>query len=395
METLTTIYSSILLLGAAHGAFLAFALISVSTGNLVALRLLALLTLTFAVDLAVNFITVSGYLVHFPRLIFIEWVAVFLYGPLLYFYVLALTSREQWHFTALRWVHFLPFVASIVLLVPYFRLGDEDIINMIYASADMEERLGHWTLVGQAVTVLPRLLIALYLALGIRRLVQHGRSIRDQFSFLEHISLNWLRNILIATGVIWVLYAVALVFGGKGLVENVLNVVIVIVVYTLGYMGLRQPNIFTQREQAAPVIPVEQDLDNNLATETGRPKYHRSALDVDSSKLLLKELQELMATNRPYLDSKLTLAQLADQLNISPNYLSQVINQQTESNFFDYINSHRVEEAKGILADPDQARSSVLTIAMDSGFNSKSAFYNAFKHHANMTPSQYRQNKLS
>ena len=395
METLTTIYSSILLLGAAHGAFLAFALISVSTGNPVALRLLALLTLTFAVDLAVNFITVSGYLVHFPRLIFIEWVAVFLYGPLLYFYVLALTSREQWHFTALRWVHFLPFVASIVLLVPYFRLGDEDIINMIYASADIEDRLGHWALVGQAVTVLPRLLIALYLALGIRRLVQHGRTIRDQFSFLEHISLNWLRNILIATGVIWVLYAVALVFGGKGLVENVLNVVIVIVVYTLGYMGLRQPNIFTQREQAAPANAVEQDLDNNLATETGRPKYHRSALDVDSSKLLLKELQELMATDRPYLDSKLTLAQLADQLNISPNYLSQVINQQTEGNFFDYINSHRVEEAKGILADPDQARSSVLTIAMDSGFNSKSAFYNAFKHHANMTPSQYRQNKLS
>jgi len=54
-----------------------------------------------------------------------------------------------------------------------------------------------------------------------------------------------------------------------------------------------------------------------------------------------------------------------------------------------------VEEAKGILADPARARSSILTIAMDSGFNSKSAFYTAFKHHANMTPSQYRQNKLS
>ena len=111
--------------------------------------------------------------------------------------------------------------------------------------------------------------------------------------------------------------------------------------------------------------------------------------------MLLKELEELMATERPYLDSKLTLAQLADLLGISSNYLSQVINQQTGRNFFDYINSHRVNAAKEILADPARARVGVLTIAMDSGFNSKSAFYDAFKQHANMTPSQYRQNKKS
>ena len=105
--------------------------------------------------------------------------------------------------------------------------------------------------------------------------------------------------------------------------------------------------------------------------------------------MLLKELEELMATERPYLDSKLTLAQLADLLGISSNYLSQVINQQTGRNFFDYINSHRVNAAKEILADPARARVGVLTIAMDSGF------YDAFKQHANMTPSQYRQNKKS
>jgi AraC-like DNA-binding protein len=144
-------------------------------------------------------------------------------------------------------------------------------------------------------------------------------------------------------------------------------------------MGLRQPTIFTQQDQAAPE----------------KPKYERSALDDESSKMLLQELKNLMATERPYLDSRLTLAQLAEQLRISSNYLSQIINQQTGSNFFDYINSHRVEAAKEILADPARARVGVLTIAMDSGFNSKSAFYTAFKHHANMTPSQYRQSKLS
>ena len=67
-----TLYSVILLLGAAHGVFLAIVVINVKTGNVVALRLLAFLTLVFAVDLSVNFFMVAGYILHFPRLIYVE-----------------------------------------------------------------------------------------------------------------------------------------------------------------------------------------------------------------------------------------------------------------------------------------------------------------------------------
>ncbi|MEM8814255.1 MAG: helix-turn-helix transcriptional regulator [Pseudomonadota bacterium] len=395
MEVTTTLYSWVLLLGAAHGVFLAVVLINVNSGNVIALRLLALLTLTFAIDLGVNFLTVSGYLVHAPRLVFVESVAAFLYGPLLYFYVLALTSREPWHLSARRRLHFLPFLVSIVLLVPFFGLSDEQLIEMIYAGADLEEQLGLWALDKQIVDVLPRLLIGAYLALGFRRLMQHGRHIREQFSLIEHISLSWLRNLLIAIGVLWLMYFVALAFGGKGLVENLLNVAIVIAVYTLGYMGLRQPLIFTQRGQDSLPAADERDAVRESPATADRPKYERSALDAESGKVLLGELETVMSADRPYLDSKLTLAQLAGRLKISPNYLSQIINQQTGSHFFDYINSHRVAAAKQILADPARAKTSVLTIAMDSGFNSKSAFYAAFRQHANITPSQYRQKKMS
>ena len=390
-----TLYSVILLLGAAHGVFLAIVVINVKTGNVVALRLLAFLTLVFAVDLSVNFFMVAGYILHFPRLIYVESVVMFLYGPLLYFYVRTLTSRKQWRFSGWQWMHFLPFVVSVALLAPYFSLSNEILGEMIYGDATAEETIGQWALGGHIVAISPRLLIGIYLALAFRRLAQHGRNIRDQFSLIEHISLNWLRNLLIAIGVIYVLYLVALAFGGKGPVENLLNIAIVVVVYTLGYMGLRQPAIFTQREQVLLDSSDAQDVIDEKSVSTEVPKYQRSALDDDSSKLLLEELQEIMATSRPYLDSKLALSQLANQLNISSNYLSQVINQQTGSNFFDYINGHRVQAAKEILADPAQSRSNVLTIAMDSGFNSKSAFYSAFRHHAHMTPIQYRQSKVS
>ena len=378
-----------MLLGAAHGVFLALALLTVESGNRVALRLLAFLTLTFAIDLAVNYLSVAGHLVQFPRLRFVESVAAFLYGPLLYFYVVALTSSQPWRLSWKYWLHFLPFVASIILLIPYLRLSNESLVGLIYSGADVGSELGGWAIGMSIVDLLPRVLIGAYLLLGFRRLALHGRHIREKFSLIEHISLIWLRNLLIAIGVLWILYAIALAFGGHGPVENLLNVAIVVVVYTLGYMGLRQPAIFTQLDQNT------QSVSGAVEHTADKPKYERSALDPELSAALLVELEALMSTERPYLDAKLTLAELAGQLGISTNYLSQIINQQTGSNFFDYVNSHRVQEAKQVLADPEKSRLGVLTIAMDAGFNSKSAFYTAFKHHTHMTPSQFRRQNMS
>lgn len=389
MESSNTLYAIILLLGAAHGVFLGFALLAVDTGNRIALRLLAGLTLTFSIDLAINYLNVTGHLAQFPRLRFVESVVVFLYGPLLYFYVVALTSTQVFRMTIQRWLHFLPFFASVLVLIPYLRLSDASLVGMIYDGLSVTPELGRWAIGMPIVDSLPRVLIGVYLVLGFLRLAEHGRNIREQFSLIEHISLIWLRNLLIAIGILWVLYATALAFGGAGPVEQLLNVAIVVVVYMMGYMGMRQPEIFKQRDEQKQRVP------NDVEDPVEKPKYERSALDADMSTALLVELQALMSDQRPYLDAKLTSAQLAEQLGISTNYLSQIINQQTGSNFFDYINGHRVEAAKRILADPNKARLSVLTIAMDAGFNSKSAFYTAFKQHTHTTPSQYRQEKLS
>ena len=205
-------------------------------------------------------------------------------------------------------------------------------------------------------------------------------------SWIESISLNWLRHLHIAIGVLWVLYFVALAYGGRGPVEEVLNIAIVVVVYLLGYLGLRQPEIFTRRSRTLPA---------ETGSAASRPKYEKSALDAESAKVLFEELQKVMVEDQPYLDRKLTLSQLAEHLGLTPNYLSQVINQQAESNFFEFINGFRVEAAKKMLSDPSEARKSVLSVALESGFNSKSSFYSAFKYHTGVTPTQYRQSGMS
>ncbi|MEW8398601.1 MAG: helix-turn-helix domain-containing protein, partial [Candidatus Thiodiazotropha sp.] len=78
------------------------------------------------------------------------------------------------------------------------------------------------------------------------------------------------------------------------------------------------------------------------------------------------------------------------QLRISSNYLSQVINERAGQHFFDFVNRYRVEEAKLALAG-STGRGNILAIALDAGFNSKSAFYTAFKRHTGQTPTQYRR----
>lgn len=136
METSRALYEDLLLLGAAHGIFLAVALSLVRSGNRVALRLLALLTAAFAIDLGTNYLNVSDVLEQYPRLIFVEWAAAFLYGPLLYLYVLALTASKAWRLSLGQLLHLLPFAISIALMVPLLRLPDPVLVDMVYAGAD-------------------------------------------------------------------------------------------------------------------------------------------------------------------------------------------------------------------------------------------------------------------
>lgn len=395
MEPDITLKSVIILLGAAHGLFLALALINVRRGNTIAHRLLALLTLTFAVDLGVDFLNQSRYLVEFPKLIFIEEIVNFLYGPLIYLYVSALTARDGFQISGRKWGHFLPFVMSIVLLIPFYALSDSQIVELIYFDADVENMSVLGIIGVLIVELLPIPLIGIYLTLSVRQLIRHSRVIRDQFSSIERISLTWLRNLLIALGMLYLIYVFAVLFSGPlGVdkeVDDLMNLAMVIVIYTMGYLGLRQRVIFSQRNIDSASVAELPEKTIEKSAESERKKYQKSALDADMSSALLQELQHYMATEKPYLDSTLTLSQLAEQNRISSNYLSQIINEQTGNNFFDYINQHRVEAAKQLLADPTQAEASVLTIAMDAGFNSKSAFYTAFKQHTNVTPSQFRK----
>ena len=99
----------------------------------------------------------------------------------------------------------------------------------------------------------------------------------------------------------------------------------------------------------------------------------------------------MMERERPYRDPDLTLADLVDRLDTTPHKLSEVLNSELGQTFYDFVNSYRVEEVRRRLAEARSKSLTVLTVAMDAGFASKSTFNQVFKRLTGHTPSAYRK----
>ena len=102
-----------------------------------------------------------------------------------------------------------------------------------------------------------------------------------------------------------------------------------------------------------------------------------------------------MNAEQPYLLEKLSLKEVAEYLDISPNHLSQVINENLNKNFFDFINGYRVELIKQKMLNSENSSLSLLGMAYESGFNSKSCFNSVFKKMTGLTPSKYLKSQTS
>jgi AraC-like DNA-binding protein len=380
--------STLTLLGAAQGIFLALVLFKARGGDLRAHRLLAWLTLLFAIDLGEEFLYQVGFFDSLPHLLHLLAPIDLLYGPLIYLYVVQLTGLSRQASGVRDYRHFLPALAGILLLLPFYLMTGAD-------KLDFTESLRRGGVMENAVLLVQAGFIAfmlativqlgLYLLVSIRLLVAHAARIRNQFSDIDRINLAWLRNLLVGLVCIYLLYLGDQLFPdllGINVLGDAITVIAVLLIYTMGYLGLRQPVIFTPAVAPAPATE---------ATGTAAAKYRRSGLDRETGRVFLDELRRHMETAKPYLEGNLVLPQLARQLGISPNYLSQVINEQLNVNFYDFVNGYRVEEARRLMREAGQKNVNILSIALDSGFNSKSAFYTAFKKVASMTPTQYRK----
>lgn len=361
------------LLGAGQAVLLAAALWRAGRGATTAAnRLLAALVLTVAVFIVGAVVRTTNYVFVYPHLSRLHDPFPFLAGPLLYLYLRALFGpgpalrrRDLWHFA--------PFALCAAYLAPYFFQGAPRKLELLTAEF-YQEGMGLWYYVRSAL-VLAHFLV--YLTLTVRLFLRRPRGAGEggpafaQARFL-------LASCLVLCAAALLRFAFDQTAGSNLLVPLGVSMM----VYGLGYMRLVQtaPAGGAKEAGAAASFP-----------PPAVPKYGRSTLTPERAERHLRRLLHVMETEKPYTDGELSLQKLSERLAIPPQHLSQTINERLRQSFSDFVNAYRVEEVKRRLQDPARGHYSILAIAEEVGFNSKSAFNAVFKKHAGMTPSEFRK----
>ncbi|MCU0467236.1 MAG: helix-turn-helix domain-containing protein [Arcicella sp.] len=314
-------------------------------------------------------------LVHnyqYPALLGVELPMPFLQWPFLYIYIKVLTNQYN---PAKKWLlllHFLPVISIYIYLIDFFILSPAEKV-FVFEHGGNVPKYASFT-----VTMLVLMSISglLYFLITYRLIKQHRRNIVNQFSYQEKINLDWLQYLFVGMGLIWV------VIWLRGN-DNLIFLSVVIFVIFLGYFGIKQVGIFTNR------FPTEKELEETEIEIEKIKKYEKSSLTESAAVLIHTQLKTIMESERLYENPELSLNDLAVYLNVHPNSLSQVINTFEGKTFFDYINYHRVEAFKTMVKLPQNQKYTLLALAYDCGFNSKTSFNRNFKKATGFAPSEY------
>jgi AraC-like DNA-binding protein len=304
----------------------------------------------------------------------------FFLAPCLWLYARSLSEPQPPRLRELPRVHFVPIVLGLLLLLPLLeRTHSGTDFAVPGRTPDPVHALWvHGTML--AAIALFALQASYYLRASHRILKMHSRAAKALLSDNQDRELNTLRLMMFVVGAHWAVgigRALHCLLLGKD-ASFIILFPMAEVMFTLWVMaGLMRATVAVEPR------------DRQLANEMADAKYARSALDAPTRARITRKLADAWADQRLHRDSRLTLRMLCERLRENPHYVSQVINQDLGTNFYDLVNRNRIRDAMdALLRNPDQ---SVMEIAAETGFNSKSTFNAAFRQHAGTTPSEFRQ----
>ncbi len=345
--------------------------------------ILSIWLVAIGIHLTGYFLNYKGYWEVYPHLIGTTVPFPLLYGPFLYLYVLY-SIKSTNHLQKMDYLHFAPALISYLCMIPfYFLYSEEEKMQVDKGLID------DYNSVFSIILLFGFILSGIsYSVLSYRKLVQRKKVVEENFSDINHIELNWLRYAILGISSVFITAAVVIIFRevlGFQFPFNAdilfYSIIVAFVVY-IGYSGIRQQDLFSN-------TTIKED--ELVKTES---EYKKPSLSVDVAEEKHNELLDLMKNEEPYLNPKLTLSELAQSLNITPNQLSQIINHNLNQHFFDFVNGYRIRKAMDILKNPEKKEFTILEILYEVGFNSKSSFNTEFKKYTNQTPTQFRENNL-
>ena len=303
----------------------------------------------------------------------------FTYGPLLYLYISFMTTPGR-KFNPVELIHFVPFVVFFTVSVVF---RSEPLVRDLRGFFEPDKLMP----LRMVYSVSFFLSITTYSILSFIKIKKHQSNLMDLTSFTsQRITLNWLKVLAIS---FYVVYVIVFILGGLKILGNYIPFDPYFVVFAFitlfsmvySFYGIKQPVIFGE------VLHNERNGEKREAE-----KYSRSGLKDEQAEEYLTILLDYMESEKPYLDGNLTIHDLSQKTGISRHYITQVLNEIYGKNFFTFINEYRTREVIERFSDSRYDHYTILAIAFDSGFNSKSTFNSFFKSQTGQTPSKYREN---
>lgn len=325
-----------------------------------------------------------------------------LHGPLLYAYLLLIT-RPWLRFKKRYLLHFLPFLVLYLTFVsanhsnPMIPNPGETGPEPAYQGSNLFLQLMY------SFGVINALSFLAYSAVSIRALARHQTRIGRYFSQnTSLINLKWIYTLPASFALIVIanVYNEADIPGLPqiaGLTFHLLSNLLLITL--LCFFGLKQKPLFRSEPVPQEVSSTEaqkrpEEPETTTVPEETEPSTPDSQAAPDESDMaeVITLIKNHMVAEKPYLSATFSVYNLADAIKVPRREVSHALNQGLSKNFFQFVNDYRIDEVKTRLQDSADT-STILDIAFESGFSSKSSFNSLFKKHTGQTPSQYRKSQ--
>lgn len=343
--------------------------------NIIANRLLAVFLLSVAIILIAGPVLSQKFVQQYPILFVLFDSPVFTIGPVIFFCISyfvspakTLRKKELWHFLLptllILWTLFFPFLPI--------------------QEKSTDPGATPATLNVTILLVIVMLPLTVYWILTYKKLVKHQKNVPLFASSTETVDLAWLRFFLWGLAGMMVAWFSEMVWANT-IVRAISTCIYLAAAFYLAYFALQQGEVFSEKPQE--ILELKTIIEENEQIDV--PKKQ---IVTDEQLTVLKDrLNNLMQSEKPYLDSSLSLSKLAQLMQIGTHELSYLINTCFEDNFFNFVNRYRVEESKRLLLSGDYQHLSMIGIAFEAGFNSKTAFNTAFKKMVGMSPSEFQK----
>jgi AraC-like DNA-binding protein len=301
----------------------------------------------------------------------------FTYGPLLFLYVQFMTNPDR-KFNWLSLFHFIPFAVFFVVSVVFREIPLlKDLRSFFKPDRFISLRIVYSTFFFMSVSI--------YSILAFIEIRRHQAYLKNIVSYTSGmITLNWLKILSIS---FYVAFLILFILGGVNMIGDfipfdpyfIVFAFITIFTFVYSFYGIKQPVIFGQ------------EIKINSEDRKEIEKYTKSKLKESQAQAFLEKLISFVEESKPYINRDLSIQDLSNSTGISRHHITQVLNERHKKNFFTFINEYRVKDVIARFNDPKNNNFTILAIAFDAGFNSKTTFNSIFKSQTGMTPSEFRE----